>query len=192
MCCGSPPFRAESSFGVMKKISDEVAGSVRKLNPGMPEWLDFIIEKLMAKEKNERFVSAAQVREILEACLSHVQQPQVFKLPSQISGSKQSVLTRCLQSSIRIRAIGVFTMLSLLIASVMWGFLQNSNPESVTPFDETKAEVLGHGYSRQGDFIYFNKQRIDEAGKEDFRRFARSANLKLRQCQDVDAASFKH
>ncbi len=52
-------------------------------------------------------------------------------------------------------------------------------------------EVLGYGYFRQGDFICFDEQRIDQAGKEDFDTFAKSNNLKLSQCVDVDAASFK-
>ncbi len=82
-------------------------------------------------------------------------------------------------------------MLSLLTAIAVGILFQPSSPELLTQIDEAKAEDLGHGYSRQGDFIYFKKQRIDQAGREDFDTFARSANLKLSQCADVDAASFK-
>jgi DKNYY family len=82
-------------------------------------------------------------------------------------------------------------MLSLLTAIAVGIFFQSTPSEPLMQFDETKAEVLGHGYSRQGDFIYFDKQRIDQAGNEDFDRFAKSNNLKLSQCTDVDAASFK-
>lgn len=84
-------------------------------------------------------------------------------------------------------------MFTLLTAIAIAIFIQPSpgNPELLVELDESKLEALGHGYSREGDFIYFDKQRIDQARKEDFAKFAKSTNLKLRQCTDVDAASFK-
>ncbi len=82
-------------------------------------------------------------------------------------------------------------MFGLLMVIALGMLLQATPSDPRSQLDETKAEVLGHGYSRDGDFIYFNKQRIDQAGKEDVDRFAKSANLKLSPCADVDAASFK-
>ena len=82
-------------------------------------------------------------------------------------------------------------MLSILTAITVGLFVLPRPSGPLTQLDETKAEVLGHGYSRQGDFIYFDKQRIDQAGKDDFARFAKFTNIKLSQCTDVDAASFK-
>ena len=82
-------------------------------------------------------------------------------------------------------------MLSLLTVVAVGLFFQVGTSGTFTQFDATQAEVLGHGYSRQGDFIYFDKQRIGQAGKKDFDRFARTANLKVSQCANVDAASFK-
>jgi len=95
MCTGRPPFRAESSFGVMKRISDEAATPVRELNPDMPEWLVLVIEKLMAKEMAERFDSAAEVHELFAACLSHAQQPANFQLPPQLLAKKQLAFRNC-------------------------------------------------------------------------------------------------
>ncbi len=191
MCTGRPPFRAESSYAVMKRISDEVATPIRELNPDIPEWLVLIIEKLMAKEKAKRFNSAGEVRELLESCLSHVQQPANFQLPPELSTKIRSALRRLPTSKRYLHFIGLLAMLSLLTAIAVGIFFQPSPSEPLTQFDETKAEVLGHGYSRQGDYIYFDKQRIDLAGKEDFDTLPMVNNLKLRQCADVDAASFK-
>ena len=191
MCTGRPPLRAESSYAVMKRISDEVATPIRELNPEIPEWLVLIIQKLMAKEKTERFHSAGEVRELLEACLSHVQQPAILKLPPQILTKKHFALRKHLFPNVYLLSMGLLTMLSLLTAIAVGIFFQPSPSEPLAQFDATKAEVLGHGYSRQGDFIYFDKQRIDQAGKEDFDRFSKSAGLELSQCADVDAASFK-
>ena len=191
MCTGRPPFRAESSYAVIKRISDDVATPIRELNPNIPAWLVRIIDKLLAKEKTERFDSAGEVREVLEACLSHVQQPENFDLPSQLSVQERPAFGKRAISRRYQLTLGVLMMLSLVAVMAAGIFFQPSPSEPLTQFDETKAEVLGHGYARQGDFIFFDKQRIDQAGKEDFDEFARSANLQLSQCADVDAASFK-
>ena len=192
MCTGRPPFLAESSYAVIKRISDEVPTPIRDLNPDTPEWLSLIIEKLMAKAKTVRFESASEVSELLEACLSHVQQPENFKLPSRLltpnhPASRMRDITAPYQLT-----FGVLLMFSLLTMAIAAGLLIHNSPsEPLTLFDEAQAEVLGHGYSRQGDFIFFDKQRIDQAGKEDFDRFARDTNLKASLCTNVDAASFK-
>lgn len=191
MCTGRPPFRADSSYDVMRKISDDVATPVRELNPEIPDYLVLIIQKLMAKEKTERFSSAGEVRDLLEACLSHEQQPAVFPLPSLLLPREVSILRSRPVFDRYLLSLGVLSMLGILTAITLGLFVPPSPSEPLTPFDETKAEVLGHGYARQGDFIFFDQQRIDQAGREDFDKFARFANLKASQCKDVDAASFK-
>ena len=191
MCTGCPPFRAESSYGVMRGISDEAATPIRELNPDMPDWFVLIIEKLMAKDKAKRFDTAGEIHELFAACLSHVQQPANFPLPPQLSTTNRSRFRGLTISNPYLRSIGVLTMLSLLLAIAVGIFFQPNASTPLTQFDETTAEVLGHGYSRQGDFIYFEQQRIDQAGRDDFERFAKFSNLKLKQCADIDATSFK-
>ena len=58
------------------------------------------------------------------------------------------------------------------------------------PADEA-GEDLGKGYSRRGEFIYFNGKRIDRAGAHDIDEFAKAVGYKLTLCKDVDAASFE-
>ena len=81
LATGRPPFRAESTYGVMRKITDESPTPIRELNPDIPTWLCLIIERLMEKEKEARFQSVAEVHRLLEACLSHIQQPTISRLP---------------------------------------------------------------------------------------------------------------
>jgi serine/threonine protein kinase len=191
MCTGRPPFRAESSYDVMRKISDEVATPIRELNPDIPEWLALIIEKLMAKVKSERFHSSTEVRELLEACLSHVQQPAVFKLPAQLSTRIHSARQSHTISSRRLLYIGLFSMLSILSAIALSSFFLQIPSESIVQQEEADTVVLGHGYSRIGKFIYFDGQRIEQVSKDDFKKFSAFTDLELTQCEDVDAASFK-
>ncbi len=349
MCTGRPPFRAENSLSVMRRITESEPTAIQEINPSIPEWMSAVIKKLMTKSVQDRIASAAEVRELLEALLSHVQQPLSSPLPTQLwlltsqadpktSESKRrwiSMKTLILGNSLLI-GCAAFLMLSTSPAPmqqnsssplgtpvdegglsqeeksrlerlvknnplIVVGKLQegeptgsarshlfetnqilkgkpikfdvifshttatapidprvNQNPTSnlpnldageyllvlqqeevistfavsvfglsVTPektfnyfilcdggqhaawlvgspqagyirqflrlvqSKETDKEVLGHGYSRQGDFIYFDKQRIDQAGRIDFDRFAKLANFKLSQCANIDAATFK-
>jgi len=81
MCTGRPPFRADTSFGVLRRITDTQPRPIREVNPDIPAWLAMLVEKLLAKQPRDRFVTAAEVAAVLEQCLAHVQQPATVRLP---------------------------------------------------------------------------------------------------------------
>ena len=87
MCTGHPPFRAESSYAVLRRIVDDEARSIREINPDIPEWLELIVMKLLAKSPDQRFESAESVAQLLEECLAHTQHPTVSPLPHGIAKS---------------------------------------------------------------------------------------------------------
>ncbi len=82
MCTGRPPFRAENSLSVMRRITESEPTPIQEINPNIPQWMSAVITKLMTKSVQDRLSSAAEVRELLEALLSHVQQPLSSPLPS--------------------------------------------------------------------------------------------------------------
>jgi serine/threonine protein kinase len=82
MCTGRPPFRAENSLSVMRQIAESEPTPIREINPNIPDWMSKVITKLMAKSAQDRLQTAAAVRKLLEACLSHVQQPLANSLPN--------------------------------------------------------------------------------------------------------------
>ena len=84
MCTGHPPFRAETSYGVLRRITDAEPRPIREVNPDLPVWLASIVVRLHEKESVDRFESATDVAELLEACLSHVQQPTTVPLPESL------------------------------------------------------------------------------------------------------------
>ena len=98
MCTGRPPFRAETSYGILRRITDTEPRPVREINPEIPDWLERVIQKLQAKSPEDRFQTAAEVAELLEECLAHVQQPTAVRLPAECrvppSDAKLSVVTR--------------------------------------------------------------------------------------------------
>ncbi|MCU0712829.1 MAG: trypsin-like peptidase domain-containing protein [Pirellula sp.] len=81
MCTGHAPFRAESSYSVLRLITDKEPRPIREVNPDVPQWLCGVICKLMAKQAHSRFESASSVADLLESCLAHVQQPTAVTLP---------------------------------------------------------------------------------------------------------------
>ncbi len=90
MATGRMPFRAETSYGVLRRITDQEPKPIREINPDIPEWLCDIITKLMSKQPDDRFESASEVGELLEKCLAHVQQPTVVPLPKEVCSNAVS------------------------------------------------------------------------------------------------------
>ena len=84
MCVGHAPFRADTSYGVLRLITDTEPRPIRESNAEIPEWLCMTIEKLMSKQPSERFASAAEVAEVLEDCLAHTQHPTTTPLPKSV------------------------------------------------------------------------------------------------------------
>lgn len=82
MCTGRPPFRAESSFGVLRRISDSQPRPITATNPEIPRWLARLVERLHAKSPDERYQTATAVASDLERCLAYVQQPTRETLPA--------------------------------------------------------------------------------------------------------------
>jgi len=85
LCTGHPPFRADTSYAVLRRITDDTPRSIREVNANIPEWLEAIVMKLLAKSRGDRFETADQVAGLLERCLSHVQQPTNNPLPADVA-----------------------------------------------------------------------------------------------------------
>ncbi len=85
MCAGRPPFRADSAYGILKRIAEESARPIREVNPKVPEWLANIIGKLHQRDPNHRFRNATDVERLIADCLAHVQQPTRVSLPLEVN-----------------------------------------------------------------------------------------------------------
>lgn len=85
LCTGRSPFRADTSYAVMRRITDEIPRPIRELNAETPEWLEAIVTKLLCKTRDDRFSSAGKVAALLEDCLAHVQEPTTKPLPTSVA-----------------------------------------------------------------------------------------------------------
>ena len=86
MCTGRPPFRAETTYGILKRVIDEEPRAIATLNPELPGWLVGYVQQLMSKMPTSRTESAEQIAGTFEQSIAHVQQPQANDLPDAVRG----------------------------------------------------------------------------------------------------------
>ena len=87
MCTGVPPFRAASAVALLRMVSDQEPAPIRSLNPDIPDWLELLIDRLLAKDPADRIPSAAQVAELLQGYLAHLEQPEMPPPPFPVLGT---------------------------------------------------------------------------------------------------------
>ena len=90
MACGRPPFRSETPYGVMRKITDTPHRSLSVVRNDTPMWLESIIQRLLQKDADQRFQSALDLATHLEECLAHVRHPTTTALPMLNAASQES------------------------------------------------------------------------------------------------------
>lgn len=84
MATGVSPFRADSTMATLRRIVDDKPAAMTSLVPDLPPWFKGIVERLLAKDPAQRFASASEVNQLLEQCLSHLQQPGSVPLPASL------------------------------------------------------------------------------------------------------------
>jgi serine/threonine-protein kinase len=139
MCTGQAPFRGDFGLAVIRQVSDVEPTPIRTVNPEIPLWLVGIIRKLHAKDPALRFQSAAEVADLFERCLAHVQQPDRQPLPrlaDELGRQVPGPVTR--RSSRRWLAASV-----VVSAAVLGGILLNvlPRPTEAQPTTETTADT---------------------------------------------------
>jgi formylglycine-generating enzyme required for sulfatase activity len=68
MATGRPPFRAATTYAVLRRVVEDAPRPIRELIPEMPQWLCDIVAKLQAKKPEDRFQSAGEVANVLADC----------------------------------------------------------------------------------------------------------------------------
>ena len=120
MAAGRPPFRSETTFGVLRRIREIQPRSIGQINPDIPPWLQRLIAKLHAKEPDERFQSAADVAQVMEQCLAHVQQPTVWPLPRLLSEPTTAPLSKFRKSYLKGLIAVFFTLVCGWMGMLAW------------------------------------------------------------------------
>ncbi len=109
LCTARVPFRADSAYGMLRRITDNQPRPIREINAEIPSWLCQVISKLHAKSPEDRYQTAGQVADVLKQCLVHVQTENA-PLPAEL----QTELPRW-----TIRKFAYFAAGSLAITAIM-------------------------------------------------------------------------
>ncbi len=67
---GRPPFRAGNTLAVLKRVAEDTPRPIPEIIPETPDWLCQIIDKLLAKDRVQRFQTAEEVSAALEIMLA--------------------------------------------------------------------------------------------------------------------------
>jgi serine/threonine-protein kinase len=136
MCTGHPPFRAETTLAVLRRICDDVPRDVCEVNPDVPRWLADVIHRLLAKLPSSRFPSADAVAQLLERWLAHLQQPNLFPAPvAAPAAPKRSRWRRSLAGAAIAGGAAIFALAGI-------SAMQDAEAPSRTDLTERRADGL--------------------------------------------------
>jgi hypothetical protein len=85
LCTGRPPFRADGTHAVLKRVIEDTPRPIQEVNQEIPGWLCDLIARLHAKIPADRFPSAQDVANLLGRHLAHLQQPNQVELPGAVA-----------------------------------------------------------------------------------------------------------
>ena len=143
MLAGRPPFRAETAYGVLRKISDSEPRPLRELAPQTPEWLADIVARLMAKRPGERCDSAAEVAELLGAWIAHLQRPGDVPPPARPG--------RRFPRRAPFLGVGIVVAVALLAAAWAAAVWTARSPSDETVVSGHTGPVYGFAYDRRSE-----------------------------------------
>jgi eukaryotic-like serine/threonine-protein kinase len=94
MAAGRPPFRANGTLAVLKRVAEDTPRPIREIIPETPQWLCDIIVHLQAKNPADRFQSAREVADLLADCEAQLKANSRLKDFSRIPRNKQLAVGR--------------------------------------------------------------------------------------------------
>ncbi len=83
---GAAPFNGENVTALMYQIVNFAPPAPSVVNPAVPELLDYIVAKMLAKPLEERYQSAADLAQDLRACERQISTPIAATMPPRPAG----------------------------------------------------------------------------------------------------------
>ncbi|MCG8653238.1 MAG: serine/threonine protein kinase, partial [Pirellulales bacterium] len=133
MCAGRPPFEGDSLLATLLQVCSADPSAIGEVAPDVPAWLERIINRLLAKNPDDRFQSADEVVQSLQAG------PGGQKLAARKIGAPKSWRALLPIRSIGGRVLGV-SLSILAIASL--GIWSITRPPDRDPPLELQADTI--------------------------------------------------
>jgi eukaryotic-like serine/threonine-protein kinase len=113
MATGHPPFRADGPMAVLRRTCHDPHRPAWECNAEIPDDLSAIIDRLLEKDPNRRFGSAAEVGQALAAVLADVQQGTIRRRRRRLR--LRALWWPAATATIVVAAVAVATLLLLLL-----------------------------------------------------------------------------
>jgi WD40 repeat protein/tRNA A-37 threonylcarbamoyl transferase component Bud32 len=115
MSTGRSPFRAESTVAALRRVCDDTPRPICEVNPEIPGWLVAIVDRLLAKQPDDRFQTAAEIAALLGQHLAELQHPS--RIAAQAATTPQSAICNP-PSAMRKRRWAIAAAVVLLLLGV--------------------------------------------------------------------------
>ena len=113
-CTGRHPFESETTFGVLRKVSDTAPRPVHEFNSEISDWLVAFIERLHERNREDRIQSAEEAAEILGREIAHMTDPLNVRQPP-----RQWLRTK--RSEARAWTVIAFMLVGVVVAGFAMG-----------------------------------------------------------------------
>jgi serine/threonine protein kinase len=140
MCSGHSPFRADTVYGTMQRIANDVPRSLRDQNTLVPRWLEGFVLRLLAKEKEQRFENADEVESILEKELAFLRNPTAVSRPTRRWMSTPGPSQRGVRWRLRLAFVAGALILCLVPFAIVTSLNNSSGVISSGPPDGNNEE----------------------------------------------------
>jgi hypothetical protein len=132
---GTAPFEAKTPLAVLRRVSDETQMPLMRLNPEVPKWLSDAVDRLLSKEPEGRYQSAAEVAEVFAAGLVEMHQLSPLDVPAEVCAGSRTAVARA-RKPICWKAVGhcalpwaAGAVLGGLVVGLLWALLPGRTPK---------------------------------------------------------------
>ncbi len=201
MASGVQPFKGATSAAMFDGILHRVPVPPVRLNPGLPAELERVVSKLLEKDRDLRYQSAAELRSDLkrlkrdtESARVPVATPQPDSLPTPVARPASSPVTKISQAPGQHKAgVGVVALVAVLLLAAagygVYAFLHRSRPAPFQSMNISKLTDTGKAFmasiSPDGKYVVHVAQ---DHGQQSLwiRHIATGSNAQIVPAADVD------
>ncbi|MCA9071149.1 MAG: protein kinase, partial [Planctomycetaceae bacterium] len=91
MLSGRPPFRAQTTMAVLKRVTEDTPRPILEIIPETPAWICELIAHLHEKDPDNRYSSAREVSELLAKCATDLDAGRVPEIPNPTRANTNNV-----------------------------------------------------------------------------------------------------
>ena len=134
---GKPPFEGKTPLAVLRRVADEKHVALNKYSPDVPTWFEDVIDRLLSKDPDDRYATAADLAAELAPFVSkHHSQPCEVASDEPCALAHPSSLSRRALRKWRSKCALLTTipfLLGILLSSAVWLAVQQlSGPETAS------------------------------------------------------------